>query len=249
MGNLTDDMTRLRGEVNALRDARGALMQDLAGGARDLATAVAVMRADFMSAHAAMIKETRGNRVAFLSSLISEVNSLLGTFSRNRDNMARNGRHDREVFLSELRRQVKGLCKDTADDLMGARLAWCGRSPVKSRPVPTKKEPVVVKPMTPPVEGEPKKTVAAPEIKAEKSPAAFKEPAAVKPMAPPVEGEPKKTAAAPEIKAEKSPAALKEPLKKKKEEKKQTVVAVPDKKSAEAPTKSKRGRKYNTRSS
>jgi hypothetical protein len=169
MGNLTDDMTRLRDEVDALRGARGALMQDLTRGARDLAATVSAMRADFIAAHAAMAKRSRGERGAFVAAVVGEVNSLLGEFSRDRNDMARNGRHDRGVFLSEMRRQVTGLCKDTADDLMGARLAWRGRSPRKSRPVPMKKEPVVVKPISPPVEIL-KMTVAAPEAPAVETP-------------------------------------------------------------------------------
>lgn len=142
MGNLTDDMTRLRGKIEALRCARGVLMQDLTRGTRDLRTAVAAMRADFTSAHAAMAKQAHREREAFAAALISEVNSLLGAFSQDRDDMARKGRHDRGVFLSEMRRKVTGMCKETADDLMGARLVWRGRSPGKSRSVPVKKEPL-----------------------------------------------------------------------------------------------------------
>jgi len=200
MGNLTDGMTRLRAEVEALRDARGALRGDLTRGARDLTRAVAAMRADFSAAHAAMTKQTRWE---------------LDAFSRDRNDMARKGRHDRGVFLSEMRRQVTGLCKETADDMMGARLAWRGESPGKFRPVPMKKKPVTAKPIPPPVEAALKKAVAAPEFKAEKPPVAFKEPLKKE--------EEKKTAAAPEIKAEKPPVAFKEPLKK--EEEKKTVAA------------------------
>jgi hypothetical protein len=170
MGNLTTDMTRLRGEVDALRSDREALMQDLMRGTRELTTAVASLRADFSDTHAVMAKQTRGEREAFVAAVISEVNSLLGAFSRDRDDMARKGIHDRGVFLSEMRRQVTGMCKETADDLMGARLAWCGRSPGKSRPVPMKKEPVVVKPISPPVKAALKKTVAAPEAPAVETP-------------------------------------------------------------------------------
>ena len=97
MGHLTNDMTRLRGEIKALRGARGALMNNLTRGTRDLTTAVAALR------------------------------------------------------------------QETADDLTGARLAWRGESPGKSRPVPMKKEPVVVKPLSPPLEAARKKAVAAPE--------------------------------------------------------------------------------------
>ena len=155
MGNLTDDMTRLRGEVEALRGVRGALMQDLTRGARDLTTAVAAMRADFTSAHAAMAKQTRGERETFMAAVIDDVNSLLGEFSRDRNDMAREGRHDRRTFLSEMSRQVAGMCKETADDLMGARLAWQGRGikkSRKSREVPPPQEPEVVEHVPPPVE-------------------------------------------------------------------------------------------------
>ena len=162
MGNITNDMTRLRGEIEALRGTRGALMQELARGARDLTKAVAAMRADFASTHAAMAKQTRGERETFVVAVIDEVNSLLGEFSRDRNDMARKGRHDRRTFLSEMSRQVTGLRQETAEDLMGACLAWRGRSPGKSRPVPMKKEPVVVKPISPPVEAALKIFVAKP---------------------------------------------------------------------------------------
>lgn len=177
MGNLTDDMTRLRGEVEVLRGARGAMMQDLAHGARELTMAVAAMRTDFISSHAAMAKQTRGEREAFVTAVTSEVNSLLGAFSRERDDMARKGRHDRRVFLLEMRRQVKGMCKETTDDLMGARLAWSARNPEKSQLISKKKEPAVVKkPMSPPVEASQKETAAAPETKAEMPPVTLMEP-------------------------------------------------------------------------
>ena len=176
MGNLTNDMMRLRGEVDALRSDRGALMQNLSRGTRDLTTVVAAMRADLTAAHTAMAKKTGRERGDFVAGVISDVNSLLGAFSQDRNDMARKGRHDRGVFLSEMKRQVTGMCKETTDDLMGARIAWRGQSPRKSRPVQLKKAPVVVKPLSPPVEKALKKTVAAPEIKAKKPPVTFWEP-------------------------------------------------------------------------
>jgi hypothetical protein len=176
MGNLTDDMTRLRGEADALRGARNMLMSDLTCGARDLTTAVAAMRADFTSAHAAMAKQTRVERETFVAAVSAEVNSLLGEFSRDRNDMARKGRHDRRTFLSGMSRQVAGICKETANDLLGARLVWRGESPGKSRAVPEKKEPVSAKPAPPPVEAPLKETAAAPEIKTEESPVTFMEP-------------------------------------------------------------------------
>jgi hypothetical protein len=187
MGNLTDDLTRLRGEVDALRGARGLLMQDLMRGARDMITAVAAMRADFTTAHTTMAKKTGEERKTFVVAVIDEVNSLLGDFSRDRNDMALKGRHDRRTFLSEMSRQVAGLCKDTADDLMGARLAWQGERPGKSRtPVTMKKEPVAVKPIPPPVKVTLKKTAAAPKAPAVKPPK-VKAPPSVSASMPPLQ--------------------------------------------------------------
>ncbi|PJC75353.1 MAG: hypothetical protein CO013_02245, partial [Syntrophobacterales bacterium CG_4_8_14_3_um_filter_58_8] len=97
MGKLTDDMTRLRGEIETLRGAREALLQEMARDARELTTAVSAMQAYFAAAHTAMAKKTSGEREAFVAAMIDEVNSLLGEFSRDRNDMARKGRHDREV--------------------------------------------------------------------------------------------------------------------------------------------------------
>ena len=219
MGKLTDDMTRLRGEIETLRGAREALLQEMARDARGLTTAVSAMQAYFAAAHAAMAKKTSGEREAFVAAMIDEVNSLLGEFSRDRNDKARKGRHDRGVFLSEMRRQVMDLRKETADDLMGARLAWRGERPGKSRPVPMKKKPVVVKPIPPPMEAALKKTVAAPEIKTGKPPVTFKEPLKKE--------EEKKTVAVPEFKTEKPPVTFKEPLKKEAEKKRVTAPEAP----------------------
>ena len=127
MGNLTDDMTRLRGEVDALRSERGVMMQGLACGAKELATTVSAMQADFAVARIAMAKQTRGEREAFVAKVTAEVNSLLGDFSRDRGTMARKGRDDRGIFLAEMGREVTSILKATSDDLLGARIAWRGQ--------------------------------------------------------------------------------------------------------------------------
>ena len=76
MGNLTDDMTRLRGEVDALRDARGALMRELASGAKNLASTVSAMQADFSAAHAAMAQKTGKARASYLARLRKQVGRM-----------------------------------------------------------------------------------------------------------------------------------------------------------------------------
>jgi len=73
-------------------------------------------------------------------------------------------------------RAVTGLCKDTADDLMTARLAWRGETPGMPQRVPMKQEPVFVKPTPPSKETAEKKTVATSEIRAKKPSVIFREP-------------------------------------------------------------------------
>ena len=76
MGNLTDDMTRLRGEVDALRSDRGALMLDLARGAKDLASSVSAMQSGFATAHATMAKKTGRARATYVSRIKRQVGRM-----------------------------------------------------------------------------------------------------------------------------------------------------------------------------
>jgi hypothetical protein len=97
------------------------------------------------------------------------------------------------------------------------------------------KDPEFAAPVTPPVE-ETNKTVAAPEIKAEKAPVTFKEPLKK-------EAE-KKTVAAPEAPAVKTPEVkMQRPVFAAPEAPKQKVKSRLDEKPAKTATKGKRGKK------
>lgn len=126
MGNLTDDMTRLRGEIDALRNARGALIHDLAQGAKNLAGEVFAMRAGFAGAHAARAKMAKEERRDFVSGMFSTVSSLLADFSCSRADMARSDQAVRGVFVSDVKKTVASLLKNTAEDLEEARRVWRG---------------------------------------------------------------------------------------------------------------------------
>ena len=76
MGNLTDDMTRLRGEVDALRSDRGALMQTLARGVKDLASSVSAIRADFSEVHAAMARRSKKDLAAYVTGIRKRVTTM-----------------------------------------------------------------------------------------------------------------------------------------------------------------------------
>jgi hypothetical protein len=76
MGNLTVDMTRLRGEVDALRSDRGALMHELARGAENLTSTVSAMQADFAAAHATMARKTGKARTSYVARVKKQVGRM-----------------------------------------------------------------------------------------------------------------------------------------------------------------------------
>ncbi|MFH0789816.1 MAG: hypothetical protein V2B13_19680 [Pseudomonadota bacterium] len=139
MGKLTDDMTHLRGEIDTLRGARGALMKELAQGVNHLTETVSMMRSDFATDHTMRATKARAERKTFVFSLIQEVDRLLENFGKVRENWTRMGRENRGRFLLDMRKQVNDLRKDTADDLTGARLAWRGPYFKKSSETQSKK--------------------------------------------------------------------------------------------------------------
>ncbi len=73
MGNLSSDMTRLCGEINALHGAREAFL-------KGLQDAVSGMQTGFRNAHAEMARKTKTERVAFVSSLKKTVSGMRTEF-------------------------------------------------------------------------------------------------------------------------------------------------------------------------
>jgi hypothetical protein len=63
---MTDDITRLCGEIVALREARGAMMRGLVREHKDRSQSVFQFRAHTHSARAEMAKRTKTERLAFL---------------------------------------------------------------------------------------------------------------------------------------------------------------------------------------
>jgi len=100
MGTLTDDITRLCGEIVALRESREELLNALARASKDRGREVAHMLAGFRDALARVAKEGKANRVVFASNIRNAVTRLV-------------------KWVSDLRR---GL----AADIEGARKAWFG---------------------------------------------------------------------------------------------------------------------------
>jgi hypothetical protein len=66
---LTDDMTRLCGEICAMRRMRGSMMSELQHGATERKQTVAELCAHIGRARMTMAKQTKHERVAFLNNL------------------------------------------------------------------------------------------------------------------------------------------------------------------------------------
>jgi hypothetical protein len=66
---LTDDMTRLCGEIHAMHRMRGSMMSELRHDTKGRKQAVAQFCAHLGSARTAMATQTKNERVAFLNNL------------------------------------------------------------------------------------------------------------------------------------------------------------------------------------
>lgn len=73
MGRMTDDMTRLVGEIRASRDDRGRLLQDLKQGTAEMKRAVTRMATGFRSQRADMVRRQQRALRGFVSGLRSTV--------------------------------------------------------------------------------------------------------------------------------------------------------------------------------
>jgi hypothetical protein len=74
---LTEDMTRLCGEINAMRRARGRMMTGLQHDAKELKQSVSELCTHFGRARMTMAKRTKNDRAAFLHNLKRTVGAHL----------------------------------------------------------------------------------------------------------------------------------------------------------------------------
>ena len=98
MGRLTEDAMRLREEIEAMRDGRGALGEARLRFVEGVTDTVSEMRASFRNARSETEKRARAERGAFVGGLVE--------------------------FAADLRGLVTGLRQEFAGDLAGARSAW-----------------------------------------------------------------------------------------------------------------------------
>jgi hypothetical protein len=119
-------MTRLCGEIVALRGARLTFV-------RDLGQDVAAMKADFRRAHFEMARRTKAERQGFVKALGHEVASLMAGFHRAHKAMARQTKAERRAAVNHLKKTVGGMRREFALDLAGAHRVWCGPTPAERR--------------------------------------------------------------------------------------------------------------------
>jgi len=116
MGRFTEDMGRLRDEIESERMARQTLIadtrQEVTDAAQafisDLKTSVESLQANFREAHADMAEAARADRNAFLA-------QLGGT-------------------VADLQRQTVALVSDFAGERSAGRQAWRGAAPTMAAP-------------------------------------------------------------------------------------------------------------------
>ena len=113
MGTLTESMTRLCGEIVALRGARLTFV-------RDLGQNVAAMKADFRRAHNEMARRTKAERQGFVKTLGHEVASLRAGFRRAHKDMARKTKAERRAAVNHLKKTVGAFRREFALDLAGS---------------------------------------------------------------------------------------------------------------------------------
>jgi hypothetical protein len=104
--NLTNDITRLCGEIAALRDSRAVLRNNLVQGREDRQGTVSQMLADFRNSRRDVADRTR-----------TELQNFVGTV---------------KDAVTELKQGVAAFQEEFLGDLTGARHAWCGHNSMHS---------------------------------------------------------------------------------------------------------------------
>jgi hypothetical protein len=102
MDHLTEDMTRLRGEIGSMRRARDSFRRNMECDVAAIQAGVTAMLEGFRTAHAEMARDSRAERMASVSSVRRSVR--------------------------DLKRNVAGLRKGFVADIRGAHQAWVGGS-------------------------------------------------------------------------------------------------------------------------
>lgn len=121
MGILTDDMTRLRDDIGALRQRRFAFLGQLRQDVAELQSNVEAMRSRFCDQHGAMARGMNDGLGAFVSALKANVSQTTETFRSDRSEMARTLRAELNGFVSDIREYVDAMADQVFDLQQGFR--------------------------------------------------------------------------------------------------------------------------------
>jgi len=105
MGRLTDDMTRLRGEVDALRNMRGAFIDDLKADVTD-------MKAGFNEDHAEMARKSRDDLMTFVMDLENSVIDMMDGIRDAHEKMASEQRETLDANEAQRKQEARDDYED-----------------------------------------------------------------------------------------------------------------------------------------
>jgi len=144
MSGLTDDMSRLCGEIRDLHSEHATFLNDLKGTVAGIKSEISQMKKDFRQSREEMAEKTRHDLTAFTAGVRSFVSDLKSDASRMQEgfrsslnDMARTGRSERGKFVADLRKSVGCLREELLSDLTAIRRMWSGLTPIQ--PVATEK--------------------------------------------------------------------------------------------------------------
>ncbi len=109
MGALTDDIARLCGEIEGLRESRKVFGAQLDKETKEMKTEVSKMRGGFRRDQKNMAVRAKADRVKFVSNLDVEVNGLLNAFDKSHAEMAAKTKKANAEFVSDVANHVSGL--------------------------------------------------------------------------------------------------------------------------------------------
>jgi predicted flap endonuclease-1-like 5' DNA nuclease len=138
MSGLTDDMSRLCGEIHDLHSDHAAFLNDLKGTVAGIKSEVSQMKKGFRQSREEMAGKTRHDLTAFTADMRSFVSDLKSDASRMQEgfrsslnDMARTGRSERGKFVAELRKSVGRLREELVSDLTAIRRMWSGLTTIQ----------------------------------------------------------------------------------------------------------------------
>lgn len=113
MGNLTNDMARLRDEITVMSNARRAQMIDREIENEKMKTGVSNMLMGMREAHEAMAREANADRAKFVSDLTADVYALREMFHKELARSTAKRKRDRQDLEARLKKAVADLRGDT----------------------------------------------------------------------------------------------------------------------------------------